>query len=68
MVRPTKRRPPSRTSTPSISNLRLCTPHGIPLSSRIPAGETRPRLVCIQCGETHYIKPKIAASTASIWN
>ncbi|MBK9614540.1 MAG: zinc ribbon domain-containing protein [Uliginosibacterium sp.] len=38
------------------------------MSCRIPAGETLPRLVCIQCGETHYIKPKIAASTASIWN
>ncbi|MBK8563149.1 MAG: NUDIX hydrolase [Saprospiraceae bacterium] len=37
------------------------------LRTEVPKGDTRPRLVCGQCGDIHYRNPKIVAGCLPIW-
>ncbi|OAV44851.1 NUDIX hydrolase [Lewinella sp. 4G2] len=37
------------------------------LEKRIPAGDNRPRLVCLNCKTIHYSNPKVVAGCLPVW-
>lgn len=46
---------------------RFCTRCGSPLVSRIPAGDSRERLCCDNCGFVHYDNPKVLVACMMSW-
>jgi ADP-ribose pyrophosphatase YjhB (NUDIX family) len=45
----------------------FCSACGHPVESRIPAGDSRERDVCGQCGAIHYVNPKLVLGTIPVW-
>jgi ADP-ribose pyrophosphatase YjhB (NUDIX family) len=47
---------------------RFCANCGHAVSRRVPAGDTRLRDCCDQCGSIHYVNPRPVVGTIPIWN
>jgi ADP-ribose pyrophosphatase YjhB (NUDIX family) len=47
--------------------MKFCSDCGNPVKQEIPAGDNRPRYVCIDCKTIHYQNPKIVAGTLPIY-
>ena len=47
--------------------MKFCSQCGAPVVLRIPAGDNRPRHVCIACDAIHYQNPKIVAGCIPEW-
>lgn len=52
-------------STPAINFCAVC---GAPVETRIPAGDTLNRQVCVRCGTIHYQNPKLVVGSIPIWS
>ncbi len=48
--------------------MKYCSTCRGPLALTIPVGDDRPRHVCSECGEIHYINPKLIAGCLPIWS
>ena len=44
-----------------------CARCGSNVSEQMPAGDTRPRLVCDRCGFVHYQNPKVVVGCIVQW-
>jgi len=47
--------------------MNFCSHCGVPVTSRIPPGDDRPRHVCDNCGTIFYSNPKIVAGCIPQW-
>ncbi|GAA3952441.1 NUDIX hydrolase [Allohahella marinimesophila] len=47
--------------------IRFCMSCGQPTQDRTPEGDNRSRAVCGQCGEIHYVNPKIVAGAVAVY-
>ena len=47
--------------------MNYCTQCGAKVELRIPEGDTRPRHICQQCGEIHYLNPKLVIGCIAEW-
>ncbi|MDP5240281.1 NUDIX hydrolase [Uliginosibacterium sp. 31-16] len=47
--------------------MKYCSACGAEVSLRIPAGDQRPRHVCIACGSIHYLNPKLVVGALPVW-
>lgn len=48
--------------------MNYCTQCGAKVELRIPEGDTHLRHVCRQCGEIHYLNPKLVIGCIAEWN
>ena len=48
--------------------MKYCSTCRGPLALSIPAGDDRLRHVCSECGEIHYINPKLIAGCLPVWS
>ena len=48
--------------------MKYCSDCGSAISLKIPAGDSRERHVCDQCGTIHYINPRIIAGTLPVYD
>jgi ADP-ribose pyrophosphatase YjhB (NUDIX family) len=49
---------------PAINFCSIC---GASVDTRIPAGDTLPRQVCVSCGTIHYQNPKLVVGSIPVW-
>ncbi len=47
--------------------MKYCSQCGAEVEIGIPAGDNRPRHVCVSCGEIHYQNPKIVVGCIPVW-
>jgi ADP-ribose pyrophosphatase YjhB (NUDIX family) len=47
--------------------MNYCTQCGAKVVLRVPEGDLRPRHVCPQCGEIHYLNPKLVIGCVAEW-
>lgn len=47
--------------------MKYCTSCSATLSHRVPPGDTLPRFVCDNCGEIHYVNPKLIVGAIPVW-
>ncbi len=47
--------------------MKYCSECAAPVTTRIPAGDHRPRYVCPACGTIHYQNPKVVAGCIPEW-
>ena len=47
--------------------MKYCSNCAAPLLTRVPPGDSLPRLVCDQCGEIHYQNPKLVVGSLPEW-
>lgn len=47
--------------------MKYCSTCGATVSHRVPEGDRLARFVCDQCGEIHYINPKLVVGTIPVW-
>ena len=50
-----------------VPDMKFCTQCGASLDRRIPPGDNLPRHVCPNCGEIHYLNPKIIVGCVAEW-
>ena len=48
--------------------MNYCNQCGAKVELRIPEGDTHMRHVCLQCGEIHYLNPKLVIGCVAEWN
>ena len=48
--------------------MKFCSCCGATVSLKIPAGDSVMRHVCNDCGEIHYLNPKIVVGAIPVWN
>ena len=48
--------------------MNYCNQCGAKVELRIPEGDTHLRHVCLQCGEIHYLNPKLVIGCVAEWN
>jgi ADP-ribose pyrophosphatase YjhB (NUDIX family) len=51
-------------STPAF---RYCSACGLPVTQRVPEGDTRRRDCCDHCGTIHYVNPRPVVGTIPVW-
>ncbi|MBT0963545.1 NUDIX hydrolase [Denitromonas iodatirespirans] len=47
--------------------MKFCSACGATVSLRVPAGDALPRHVCDDCGEIHYLNPKMVVGAIPVW-
>ena len=47
--------------------MKFCSQCGIPVTQRIPVGDSRLRFVCDTCHTIHYQNPKMVLGTLPVW-
>jgi ADP-ribose pyrophosphatase YjhB (NUDIX family) len=52
----------------SAPEIKFCSVCGAQVETRIPAGDTLYRQVCISCGTIHYQNPKLVIGSIPVWN
>jgi ADP-ribose pyrophosphatase YjhB (NUDIX family) len=59
---------PNNTVKPnSAPAINFCSVCGAPVETRIPAGDTLYRQVCVRCGTIHYQNPKLVIGSIPVW-
>ncbi|TVO59756.1 MULTISPECIES: NUDIX hydrolase [Denitromonas] len=47
--------------------MKFCSACGASVSLQVPAGDSLPRHVCVDCGEIHYLNPKMVVGAIPVW-
>lgn len=47
--------------------MKYCAHCGSEVELRVPAGDNRPRHVCLACGSIHYQNPRMVVGTLPVW-
>jgi ADP-ribose pyrophosphatase YjhB (NUDIX family) len=59
--------PPDPTRLFSAPAINFCSVCGGSVETRIPAGDTLNRQVCVSCGTVHYQNPKLVIGSIPVW-
>ncbi len=47
--------------------MKFCSLCGAPVELRLPPDDSRPRHICVSCGEIHYQNPKLIVGAIPVW-
>ncbi len=47
--------------------MKFCSECAHPVTLQVPAGDNRPRYVCVQCEAIHYQNPKLVVGSIPVW-
>src|ERR1700690_2341712 len=60
--------PPDPSKLYNAPAINFCSVCGASVETRIPAGDTLFRQVCVQCETIHYQNPKLVIGSIPVWN
>lgn len=58
---------PRSQHVPGGVRMKYCCQCGGPVAQRVPAGDNRPRHVCLSCATIHYQNPRLVAGCLATW-